>query len=72
MIKTLFYCVLLLIARPSIAKQQTVVLISLDGFRWDYIEKHNAQNIKRIADSGVRATKMWPVYPSKTFPIIYP
>ena len=68
MIKTLFYCVLLLIARPSIAKQQTVVLISLDGFRWDYIEKHNAQNIKRIADGGVRATKMWPVYPSKTFP----
>ena len=41
MTKTLFYCVLLLIAIPGIAKQQTVVLISLDGFRWDYIEKHN-------------------------------
>ncbi|NMM39625.1 ectonucleotide pyrophosphatase/phosphodiesterase [Pseudoalteromonas arctica] len=48
--------------------EQTVVLISLDGFRWDYIEKHNAKNIAQIAKQGVRGNKMRPVYPTKTFP----
>lgn len=48
--------------------EQTVVLISLDGFRWDYIEKHNAKNIAHIANQGVRGNKMRPVYPTKTFP----
>lgn len=46
----------------------TVVLISLDGFRWDYIEKHDAKNLERIAKQGVRGTKMRTVYPTKTFP----
>jgi len=46
----------------------TVVLISLDGFRWDYIEKHGAPHLAAIAKSGVRANKMQPVYPTKTFP----
>lgn len=48
--------------------EQSVVLISLDGFRWDYIEKHGAKNIAKIAKQGVRAKKMRPVYPTKTFP----
>ncbi|KAF7764173.1 hypothetical protein PCIT_b0096 [Pseudoalteromonas citrea] len=50
------------------AQQQSVVLISLDGFRWDYIEKHRAKGLANIAKQGVRVNKMWPVYPSKTFP----
>lgn len=45
-----------------------VVLLSLDGFRHDYIDLHDAKNIKRIADEGVRATSMQPVYPANTFP----
>lgn len=49
-------------------QEQSVVLISIDGFRWDYIEKHDAKNLKIISEQGVRATKMRPVYPTKTFP----
>lgn len=45
-----------------------VVLLSLDGFRHDYIELHDAKNIRRIAKNGVRATSMQPVYPANTFP----
>lgn len=52
----------------AFAQQQSVVLISLDGFRWDYIEKHRAKGLANIAKQGVRVNKMWPVYPSKTFP----
>ncbi|MFC6440659.1 ectonucleotide pyrophosphatase/phosphodiesterase [Bowmanella sp. JS7-9] len=45
-----------------------VVLVSIDGFRWDYIEKHQALNIARIAANGVRAKRLTPVYPANTFP----
>ena len=47
---------------------QHVVLISLDGFRYDYIEKHNASHLAEIAGQGVRAQRMTPVYPANTFP----
>lgn len=61
--------VLLLLSLPTKgSEEQTVVLISLDGFRWDYIEKHGAKNIANIAKQGVRGHKMRPVYPTKTFP----
>jgi len=45
-----------------------VVLISLDGFRYDYIEKYQPPHLLELIRTGVRATKMLPVYPSKTFP----
>lgn len=45
-----------------------VVMISLDGFRHDYVEKHQATHIGEIARNGVRAEKMIPAYPSNTFP----
>ncbi len=48
-----------------------VILISLDGFRWDYVEKYNAENIKKLGASGVRAESMIPSYPSLTFPNHY-
>lgn len=48
--------------------EQTVVLISIDGFRHDYIELHGANNIAKIAEQGVRSDGLIPVYPSKTFP----
>ena len=61
---------MLLLVTPFVkaAKEQTVVMISIDGLRWDYIEKHGAPNLKAMAEQGVRAQKMQPVYPSKTFP----
>ena len=44
-VKTLGICVIALMSHAVLAaKEQTVVLISLDGFRWDYIEKHDAPN----------------------------
>ncbi|NVK54503.1 MAG: alkaline phosphatase family protein [Alteromonadaceae bacterium] len=48
--------------------EQHIVFISLDGFRHDYIEKHNARQIGAIADAGVSADSMQPVYPANTFP----
>ena len=44
-----------LLAFSSLVKadqEQSVVLISIDGFRWDYIEKHNAKHLKAISEQG--------------------
>ena len=45
-----------------------LILISIDGFRYDYIEKHQPPALLSIIKNGVRAERMKPVYPSKTFP----
>ena len=45
-----------------------VVLISIDGFRYDYFEKYQPPHLLELIRTGVRATRMLPVYPSKTFP----
>jgi len=50
---------------------QTVVLVSIDGFRWDYIDRPGAVVLRQIAESGVRARTMQPVFPTKTFPNHY-
>ncbi len=44
-----------------------VILLSIDGFSYEYLNKHQPSNILALAKSGVIA-KLQPVYPSKTFP----
>lgn len=48
-----------------------VVVISLDGFRWDYVEKYDAKNLKKFAREGVHAEALIPSFPSLTFPNHY-
>jgi predicted AlkP superfamily pyrophosphatase or phosphodiesterase len=47
------------------------VLISIDGFRWDYIDRPEAAHIRALAAHGVRAERMVPSFPSLTFPNHY-
>lgn len=48
-----------------------VLLISIDSFRPDYIDRGITPNLTRIARGGVRARWMNPSYPSLTFPNHY-
>lgn len=48
-----------------------VLVISLDGFRWDYPELYHTPNLDSIARYGVRAKSLISCYPSKTFPNHY-
>ncbi len=49
-----------------------VILVSLDGFRWDYAQKYGAKNLLAIASHGASAGEgMIPSYPSVTFPNHY-
>src|SRR3982751_6460283 len=45
-----------------------LILISLDAFRSDYLQKFNPPNLNRLAKEGVHAEKLIPVFPSMTFP----
>jgi predicted AlkP superfamily pyrophosphatase or phosphodiesterase len=45
----------------------TVILISIDGFRPDYLDKYPAATLSMLAEQGVRARWMTPVFPSVTF-----
>jgi len=58
-------------AAPMPAGNQAVVLISLDAFRWDYLSRPNAVNLRRLAAAGVHAERMVPSFPSLTFPNHY-
>ncbi len=44
------------------------LLVSLDGFRPDYLELGITPNLERISEHGVQAEWMTPSYPSLTFP----
>lgn len=49
-----------------------VIFISIDGLRYDYLEKFNANHLLKTAKEGVWADQgMLPVFPSATFPNHY-
>ncbi|HVZ49016.1 MAG TPA: ectonucleotide pyrophosphatase/phosphodiesterase [Gemmatimonadaceae bacterium] len=56
---------------PAPALPQRVLLVSLDGFRWDYLDRPGAVRLRQLAARGVRAERMVPAFPSKTFPNHY-
>ena len=67
--KILFQLLFLLITViPSFAQQPYTILISLDGFRWDYPNRGLTPTLEWIAQNGVRAISLQPTFPSKTFP----
>ena len=50
------------------AKRPYLVVLSVDGFRWDYPVLYPTPNLDKIALEGVKAESMQPSFPSKTFP----
>jgi predicted AlkP superfamily pyrophosphatase or phosphodiesterase len=50
-----------------------LLLVSMDGFRWDYPALHPAETptIHELIRTGISASEMIPVYPSNTFPNHY-
>ncbi|MFN3329617.1 MAG: ectonucleotide pyrophosphatase/phosphodiesterase, partial [Pyrinomonadaceae bacterium] len=56
--------------KPIKDLEPTVILVSLDGFRADYLEKYKPPTLLELAQKGVRADLI-PVFPTKTFPNHY-
>ncbi|KAJ1644304.1 hypothetical protein J3B02_003326 [Coemansia erecta] len=49
----------------------TLILVSLDGFRADYLQRGISPSLVRIGKQGLRADYMIPSFPSSTFPNHY-
>jgi predicted AlkP superfamily pyrophosphatase or phosphodiesterase len=50
-----------------------LILISVDGFRWDYTERFTAETptLRRLRNEGSTTRSLVPVFPSNTFPNHY-
>ena len=48
-----------------------VILVSFDGFRYDYTERVHTPNFDYIKNNGVKAKSLKPIFPSFTFPNHY-
>ncbi|MEO8564663.1 MAG: ectonucleotide pyrophosphatase/phosphodiesterase [bacterium] len=60
-------------ARPSSANHARpyVIVVSLDAFRYDYLDRYHLPALDTIAATGIRAEALLPPFPSKTFPSHY-
>jgi predicted AlkP superfamily pyrophosphatase or phosphodiesterase len=56
---------------PGPAPALRLVLVSIDGFRWDYLNRPEALRLRELASRGVRAERMIQVFPTKTFATHY-
>lgn len=56
---------------PKPPSDSPLILISIDGFRADYLERGLTPRLSALAADGVRAQAMRPSFPSLTFPNHY-
>jgi predicted AlkP superfamily pyrophosphatase or phosphodiesterase len=57
--------------RPEHLPKPTLLLVSFDGFRADYLDRFTLPNFRRVMARGTRAQAMRPVFPTITFPNHY-
>lgn len=65
---TLFFVLVQFIAS---AQSPYTILISFDGFRYDYMDRGITPNLWKVAENGVKALSLRPSFPSITFPNHY-
>lgn len=67
----LLFCALAVAA--AAAPERPLILLSLDGFRWDYCEKYpdETPTLRRLRAEGTTARSLIPVFPTNTFPNHY-
>lgn len=69
--KCLLVILTLLAWSPGLAAKPLVVLVSIDGFRPDYLRRGNSPTLDGLADGGASAKGLISVFPSVTFPNHY-
>jgi predicted AlkP superfamily pyrophosphatase or phosphodiesterase len=58
-------------SKAVVSLRPTVILVSIDGFRYDFLDRYQPPNLVALAREGVRARWMIPCFPTKTFPNHY-
>jgi predicted AlkP superfamily pyrophosphatase or phosphodiesterase len=69
--KCLLVILALLAWSPDLAAKPLVVLVSIDGFRPDYLRRGNSPTLDGLAERGASAKGLIPAFPSVTFPNHY-
>jgi predicted AlkP superfamily pyrophosphatase or phosphodiesterase len=55
-------------ANQAATEPNPLLLISIDGFMNEYLERNETPNFNRLINQGVKAEYMIPAFPTKTFP----
>lgn len=69
--KTFYHLLLFFLLLTRFVFGQTspyLILVSFDGFRWDYPSSELTPNLNQIEKNGVKAISLKPSFPSSTFP----
>ena len=64
-------CMLLFAYLSAARSGFKVLLVSMDGFRWDYINKVSTPNFDALAQEGTKAAFINNTFITKTFPCHY-
>ena len=71
MIRHLLFAFCSLVFLFTRGQENCVIVVSMDGFRWDYAGRADLPNLRFMAQNGVRAEALIPCFPTKTFPNHY-
>ncbi|KAM9356424.1 ectonucleotide pyrophosphatase/phosphodiesterase family member 5 isoform 1-T2 [Pholidichthys leucotaenia] len=55
----------------TVTDRPKLLLVSFDGFRWDYLDRVPTPNFRSIMDEGVKVEHVFSTYITKTFPNHY-
>ncbi|XP_070541284.1 ectonucleotide pyrophosphatase/phosphodiesterase family member 5-like [Ptychodera flava] len=70
--KNLFISLVLAhVAAFAVSLRSKILLISFDGFRWDYLDRVETPNFDKFVNEGVQAKHLNPTFITKTFPAHY-
>lgn len=69
--RLLLFWLTLILSISAYGQDQYVVMLSMDGFRWDYPDRVATPNLDHIAQHGVKSHSLKPCFPTKTFPNHY-
>lgn len=66
--KKLLFLLFILINSLYAQPKPYIVMVSIDAFRWDYINREITPNLSQIKKEGASAISLLSAFPSKTFP----
>lgn len=64
-------CLIVSCQKKQAPAGEKILLVSFDGFRYDYLSKTDTPNFDKLVKTGVVSDGLIPVFPSKTFPNYY-
>src|SRR4051812_44197760 len=72
-LRLVFLSLLAVVHAAAAEAKAPLLLVSLDGFRWDYCDLFPAETttLRTLRKGGVTARALLPVFPSNTFPNHY-